>query len=72
MELLGVFPLLVVRINGTLIARDDLDRAQVPDEFDVQVVHLMSCRLRGPRRVLLDACGGLSARRDRGRGGPSW
>ncbi|MBI5542991.1 MAG: sulfur carrier protein ThiS [Deltaproteobacteria bacterium] len=37
-----VFPLLVVRINGALIARDDFDRAQVPDEADVQVIHLMS------------------------------
>lgn len=37
-----VFPLLVVRVNGTLVARDDFDRTPVPDGADVQVVHLMS------------------------------
>jgi sulfur carrier protein len=37
-----VFPLLVVRVNGELVPRDQFDRAPVPDGADVQVMHLMS------------------------------
>ena len=37
-----VFPLLVVRVDGKLIAREDYDGARVADGADVQVIHLMS------------------------------
>ena len=37
-----VFPLLVVRINGTLVPREDFDTTPIPDKADVQVLHLMS------------------------------
>jgi len=37
-----VFPLLVVRIDGELVARDAYDRTPVPDGAQVQVLHLMS------------------------------
>ncbi|HEY3451144.1 MAG TPA: sulfur carrier protein ThiS [Myxococcales bacterium] len=37
-----VFPLIIVRINGELVSRDDFDRTPVPDGAEVQVLHLMS------------------------------
>jgi sulfur carrier protein len=37
-----VFPLLVVRIDGELVARDAYDKTPVPDGAEVQVLHLMS------------------------------
>ena len=37
-----VFPLLIVRVDGELVARAEFDRATVPDGADVQVLHLMS------------------------------
>jgi sulfur carrier protein len=37
-----VFPLLVVRVNGTLIDRADYGRCAVADGDTVEVVHLMS------------------------------
>jgi thiamine biosynthesis protein ThiS len=37
-----VFPLLVVRVNGVLVPRDHFDQEKVPDDADVQVLHLMS------------------------------
>ncbi len=36
------FPLLVVTVDGTLIRREDYDRALVPDGAKVSVLHLMS------------------------------
>jgi len=37
-----VFPLLAVWINGTPVARDDFSTTQVPDEANVQVIHMIS------------------------------
>jgi len=37
-----VFPLLVVKVDGALVARDAYPTYPVPDGADVQVVHLMS------------------------------
>ena len=37
-----VFPLLAVWINGTPVARDDFGTTQVPDEANVQVIHMIS------------------------------
>lgn len=37
-----VFPLLIVRIGGQLVAREDFDKTPVPDGAEVQVLHLMS------------------------------
>ena len=37
-----VFPLLVVRINGKLVSREQYDAEQIPDDAEVQVLHLMS------------------------------
>lgn len=37
-----VFPLLVVKIDGQLVPREEYDARLVPDEAKVQVIHLMS------------------------------
>ena len=37
-----IFPLLIVKVNGTLVPRADYDRFPVPDGAEVQVIHLMS------------------------------
>lgn len=37
-----VFPLLVIKVNGTLVAREAFDTTPVPDGAEVQVLHLMS------------------------------
>ncbi len=37
-----VFPLLVVKVNGVLVPRDQYQATKVPDGAEVQVVHLMS------------------------------
>lgn len=37
-----VFPLLVVRINGRLVARKDYDKTMIPDEAEVDIIHLIS------------------------------
>jgi sulfur carrier protein len=37
-----VFPLLIVRVDGALVARDSYDAREVPDGSTVDVVHLMS------------------------------
>ena len=37
-----VFPMLIITIDNTLVAREDYDRTCVPDGAHVQVVHLMS------------------------------
>ena len=37
-----VFPLIIVRIDGELVAREAFDQTPVPDGADVQVLHLMS------------------------------
>jgi sulfur carrier protein len=37
-----VFPLLVIRVNGTLVARDAYDRTPLSRDDVVDVVHLMS------------------------------
>ena len=37
-----VFPLLIVRINGTVIDREKYDHTQVSDGDDMEVIHMMS------------------------------
>ena len=37
-----IFPLLIARINGKLIPRDEYDSAVIPDEATVDIIHLMS------------------------------
>ena len=37
-----IFPLLITRINGTLIQRDEYDSTVIPDEATVDIIHLMS------------------------------
>jgi sulfur carrier protein len=37
-----VFPLLVIRVNGVLVARDAYDRTPLASADIVEVVHLMS------------------------------
>ncbi len=36
------FRMLVTKINGTLVKRADYDTTTVPDNADVQVIHLIS------------------------------
>jgi len=36
------FPLLVIRVNGTLVPRGSYDRAAVPEHAVMDVLHLMS------------------------------
>ncbi len=36
------FPLIVVKVNGELVHKQDFDSYQVPDEADVWVIHLIS------------------------------
>ena len=36
------FKMLVIKVNGTLIKKDQWDTAAVPQGADVQVLHLMS------------------------------
>lgn len=36
------FPLLITRINGKLIQRDDYDTTVVPDGAILDIIHLMS------------------------------
>jgi sulfur carrier protein len=36
------FPLIVVKVNDQLVRRDAYATYQVPDEADVQVIHLIS------------------------------
>lgn len=37
-----LFPLVIVRIDGDVVARSDFGRTEVPDGARVEVVHLMS------------------------------
>jgi sulfur carrier protein len=37
-----VFPLLIVRIDGTLVPRSEYDEVGVPDDAKIDVIHLMS------------------------------
>ena len=37
-----VFPLLIVRINGTVIEREKYDHAEVSDGDEVEIIHMMS------------------------------
>jgi sulfur carrier protein len=37
-----VFPMLIITMNGTLVARKDYETTRVPDRANLQVVHLMS------------------------------
>ncbi len=37
-----VFPLLVVRIDGRLVSREDYDSARIPDGARVDIIHLIS------------------------------
>jgi len=37
-----VFPLVIVRIGGQLVSREDFDTTPVPESAEVQVLHLMS------------------------------
>ncbi len=37
-----IFPLLIARINGKLIPRDEYDSAVIPDKATVDIIHLMS------------------------------
>jgi sulfur carrier protein len=37
-----VFPLLIVKVDGTLVPRDQYPSFLVPDGADLQVIHLMS------------------------------
>jgi sulfur carrier protein len=37
-----VFPMLIVRINGTLVERDAYKKTPVADSDTVEVIHLMS------------------------------
>ncbi len=36
------FPMLVVKINGTLIKKSEYAVAKIPENADVQIIHLMS------------------------------
>lgn len=36
------FKLLVIKVDGKLVKRDDYDSTTVPDEAEVLVIHLMS------------------------------
>jgi sulfur carrier protein len=37
-----IFPMLIITMNGTLVARRDYEITRVPDQADLQIVHLMS------------------------------
>jgi len=37
-----LFPLLIARINGQLIPRNNYDSAEIPDKATVDIIHLMS------------------------------
>jgi sulfur carrier protein len=37
-----VFPMLIITMNGTLVARKNYETTRVSDRADLQVVHLMS------------------------------
>ena len=37
-----IFPLLIVRINGILIPRNEYNSTVIPDEATVDIIHLMS------------------------------
>ncbi len=37
-----IFPLLVVRVNGALVAKERYAETPIPDGADVQVIHLIS------------------------------
>ncbi len=37
-----IFPLLISRINGILIPRDEYNSTVIPDEATVDIIHLMS------------------------------
>lgn len=37
-----LFPLLIVRVNGKHVPREEYHTTRVPDESEVQVIHLMS------------------------------
>ena len=37
-----LFPLLITRINGKLIPRDEYDSTVIPDKATVDIIHLMS------------------------------
>ena len=36
------FPMIVVKVNGELVRKEAYTTYQVPDEADVQVIHLIS------------------------------
>jgi sulfur carrier protein len=37
-----IFPMLIITMNGTLVARKNYETTRVSDRADLQVVHLMS------------------------------
>ena len=37
-----IFPLIIVNINGTVIKRADFDKCVIPDNAQVDVIHLLS------------------------------
>ncbi len=37
-----IFRMLAVSVNGQIVARKDYKTTQVPDEADVQVIHMIS------------------------------
>ncbi len=41
-QLKYVFPMLVVRINGELVEREDYGQAEISDNDKVDVIHLIS------------------------------
>ena len=41
-EMNYLFPLLIARINGKLIPRNNYDSAEIPDKATVDIIHLMS------------------------------
>ena len=36
------FKMLVIKVNGTLVKKDQYDQTQVPDGADVAIIHLIS------------------------------
>ena len=36
-----IFPMIVVKVNGVLVRRDDFDRVEVRDGDDVAAIHLI-------------------------------
>jgi thiamine biosynthesis protein ThiS len=36
------FPMVVVKVNGTIVKKRQYERYEVPDESDVKVIHMMT------------------------------